>query len=89
MRPELKTRILRVAEAMKVFRYYEDLVKNMAQFSNAWNATAEEMKKGLETRDVDLLARAIRENRKQAQRLSYVLERHERLVSNLGAKNET
>jgi hypothetical protein len=89
MRPELKARILRVADTVRVFRYYEELVKDMARFSNIWNSTSDQMTKGLQDRDIDMLSKAILEGRKEAARLSYVLQRHERVVAKLGDKNET
>lgn len=86
MRPELKKRILRVADSVRVFRHYQDLVKEMASFSNVWNSTSAQIQKGMETGDVDAISMAIRENRKGAESLSYVLRRHERVVEKLGDK---
>jgi hypothetical protein len=86
MRPELKARILRVADTIRIFRYYEELVSDLARFSNVWNTTSEQMKKGLQTRDVDMLSRAILENVKEAGRFSSVLQRHERIVAKMGDK---
>lgn len=88
MRFALQARILRVANQVAVLGHFAELVKTMAEFSDAWSASSADMKKGLQTHDVDLLSRAILENRKQAEQMSFVLRRYERIVSNLKEKDQ-
>jgi len=88
MRFALKARILRVADQVAVLSHFAELVKAMTGLSDAWSASSADMKRGLETHDVDLLSKAILENRKQAEQMSFVLRRYERIMSNLKEKDK-
>jgi hypothetical protein len=84
MTPGLKTRILKVADQIKVVNHFRELVEHMGKLSDSWTSSAALMKKGLETRDVDMLSKAILENRMQAERMNYILQRYERIATKLG-----
>lgn len=84
MNLELKTRILRVAEQARLANILKEFVGTMADFADSWASSSSQLTKAIETRDVDLLSRAILENRKQAEQMNFVMKSYERVLSKLG-----
>jgi hypothetical protein len=81
--PTLKKRLIRVAHQVQVLRHYKELVEKMAELSDAWNASAADMKKGLDSGNIDLLSRSILANMEHAKRMNFVLQRYERIVNKM------
>lgn len=80
MRDSLQQRLKRVASNIQQIRLYKEFYEEMADFSDRVNASASDMVKSLQDRDVGTLSKALMENKKIAAELSYVLQRHQRVL---------
>lgn len=73
MRIDLQNRILRVASAMKTASDHSKFIQTMREISSTLTRTSDDMKQALKTRNTSLLARAINENKKAVDQMSYVV----------------
>lgn len=83
MRDSLRKRLIRVASNLSQFRLYKEFYEEMASFSDKLNSSASVMAKALQDRDVDSLSKSLVENKKTAAELSFVLQRHQRILFKL------
>jgi len=82
--PYFKYRIQRIANALKVLHFFREVVDLAGKASNSWNASSSALDSALKEGDIKALAAAILENRKQAARFSYNLEKYERILAKIG-----
>lgn len=86
--PYFKPRIQRIANSLKLLSFFRELVELAGKASNSWNASSSALNSALREGDVQALAAAIVENRKQAERFSYTLEKYERILAKLGEEQK-